>query len=487
MSKINTPNAALRFLHAQCHAIRSVFGRVVFMDVLFDADWIALFVLGITCLVFEGLYLLTKKISWTAVLLIALVAGLAIGVVFSFDSGAHLVWLQFIGDAYVNIITALVAPVILVSVLSGFISLGDKSKMKTIGVRSVVWLLVGTAVAGVLTLVVGLGLGLGNGAESVFAGINSVSDTQVQAYDDLKTSFDKVLLALVPTNIVGDMSSNNVVAIIIIAIALAVAYVSVASEEGEQGVRAFKDVVEAFKKVIYRVLKYVIRLTPYAALCLIATSAGQFIADQSAMLQLLFLVLLTYVVGFVHAFIVNIPFVKWVAKLPVLPFFKKILPAQITAFTTQSSVGTLPICVENLVRKVGVDEEIANFTAPLGTTIGMPGCTTVWPMLLVIFYVNAMGLGWGFGDYLVAAVLALTLSLGMAGVPGIGVVSAVSLFSALGLPTAAVILMLPINTVTDMVRTMENVTNANLATAIVARQTGLLDDGVFNAPEKAEA
>ncbi len=235
MSKINTPNAALRFLHAQCHAIRSVFGRAVFMDVLFDADWIALFVLGITCLVFEGLYLLTKKISWTAVLLIALVAGLAIGVVFSFDSGAHLVWLQFIGDAYVNIITALVAPVILVSVLSGFISLGDKSKMKTIGVRSVVWLLVGTAVAGVLTLVVGLGLGLGNGAESVFAGINSVSDTQVQAYDDLKTSFDKVLLALVPTNIVGDMSSNNVVAIIIIAIALAVAYVSVASEEGEQG------------------------------------------------------------------------------------------------------------------------------------------------------------------------------------------------------------------------------------------------------------
>ena len=150
-------------------------------------------------------------------------------------------------------------------------------------------------------------------------------------------------------------------------------------------------------------------------------------------------------------------------------------------------MGTLPICVENLVRKIGVDEEVANFTAPLGTTIGMPGCTTVWPMLLVIFYVNAMGLGWGVGDYLVAAVLALTLSLGMAGVPGIGVVSAISLFSALGLPTAAVILMLPINTVTDMVRTMENVTNANLATAIVARQTGLLDDAVFNAPEKAEA
>lgn len=456
------------------------------MDALFDADWIALFILGITCLIFEGLYLLTKKISWTAVLLIALVAGVVIGVAFSFDSGAHLVWLKFIGDAYVKVITTLVAPVILVSVLSGFISLGDKNKMKTIGVRSVVWLLIGTACAGVLTLVVGLALGLGNGADAVFASINSVSDTQVQAYEDLKTSFDQVLLALVPSNVVGDMSSNNVVAIIVVAIAVAVAYVSVSSEEGEQSVRAFKDVVEAFKKVIYRVLRYVIRLTPYAALCLIATSAGQFIADQEAMLQLLFLVLLTYIVGFAHSFIVNIPFIKWVAKLPVGPFFRKILPAQITAFTTQSSVGTLPVCVENLTKKVGVDEEVANFTAPLGTTIGMPGCTTVWPMLLVIFYVNAMGLGWGFGDYLVALVLSLTLSLGMAGVPGIGVVSAISLFSALGLPTAAVILMLPINTVTDMVRTMENVTNANLATAIVARQTGLLDDAVFNAPEKAE-
>ena len=455
------------------------------MDVLFDADWIALFVLGLTCLVFEGLYLLTKKISWTAVLLIALVAGLVIGVVFSFDGNAHLVWLKFIGDAYVDIIKCIVAPVILISVLSGFISLGDKSKMKTIGVRSVVWLLVGTAVAGVITLIIGLGCGLGNGASSVFSGINSVSDTQVQAYDDLKTSFDQVLLALVPTNVVGDMSNNNVVAIIVIAIALAVAYVSVSSEEGETSVRAFKDVVEALKKVIYRVLRYVIRLTPYAALCLIATSAGQFISDQEAMLQLLFLVALTYIVGLVHIFIVNIPFVKFVAKLPVLPFFKKILPSQITAFTTQSSIGTLPITIENLIKKVGVDEEVANFTAPLGTTIGMPGCTTVWPMLLVIFYVNAMGLNWGIPEYLVAAVLSLALSLGMAGVPGIGVVSAVSLFSALGLPTAAVILMLPINTVTDMIRTMENITNANLSTAIVARQTGLLDDETFNAPEKA--
>lgn len=457
------------------------------MDVLFDADWIALLVLCIACLLFEGLYLLTKKISWTFVLLIALAAGLVMGVVFSFDSGSHLVWLQFIGDAYVNVITALVAPVILVSVLSGFISLGDKSKMRTIGVRSVVWLLVGTACAGVLTLIVGLGLGLGNGAEAVFAGINSVSDTQVQAYDDLKTSFDQVLLALVPTNVVGDMSSNNVVAIIIIAIALAVAYVSVSSEEGEHSVKAFKDFVEACKKVIYRVLKYVIRLTPYASLCLIAVSAGNFIVDQEAMVQLLFLVALTYVVGFVHTFVVNIPFVKFVAKLQVLPFFKKVLPALVCAFTTQSSVGTLPVCIQNLTKRMGVDEEVANFTAPLGTTIGMPGCTTVWPMLLVIFYVNAMGLGWGFGDYLVAAVLALTLSLGMAGVPGIGVVSAISLFSALGLPTAAVILMLPINTVTDMVRTMENVGNANLATVIVARQTGLLDDEKFCAPEIEEA
>ena len=137
--------------------------------------------------------------------------------------------------------------------------------------------------------------------------------------------------------------------------------------------------------------------------------------------------------------------------------------------------------------RVGVSDEIANFTTPLGTTIGMPGCTCVWPVLLAIFYINAAGLNWGVGDYLILAVLTLLLSLGSAGVPGIAVVSAIAVFSAVDLPIAAVILLMPINTISDMIRTLNNVTTADVAATIVARQTGLLDDAVFNAEELKEA
>ena len=168
----------------------------------------------------------------------------------------------------------------------------------------------------------------------------------------------------------------------------------------------------------------------------------------------------------------------------LLKFFKKILPAQITAFTTSSSVGSIPASIECQRKSVGIDEEISNFTTSLGTTIGMPGCTCVWPILLAIFYTNAMGIAWTVSDYVMLAVVCLILSLGSAGVPGIGVVSAMAVFKAVNLPIAAIVLLVPINNISDMIRTLDNVTAGNVTAAIVARKMGTLDDNIFNAEEK---
>lgn len=114
----------------------------------------------------------------------------------------------------------------------------------------------------------------------------------------------------------------------------------------------------------------------------------------------------------------------------------------------------------------------------------MPGCTSVWPVLLAIFYMNATGMNWGFGDYLILGFMALILAMGSAGVPGIGVVSAVALFSAVDLPIAAVVLLMPINNMSDMARTLLNVVTANVTATVVARKTGLLDDEIFNTEEE---
>lgn len=457
------------------------------MDLLLSVNWIALFALTLAGLLFVLLHWLSDRINWTLVILLSLALGGVFGIVFASENNSYLVWLDLIGDIYVNAITALVAPVILISILSGFISLNDKQKMKSIGLRSVFWLMLSAAAGIALSLIFGIGLGLGNGAGAVFSEISSVSDSTVSAYAELRTSFDSVILNLFPSNVISDLANNNVVAIILIAVVLAVACVGVASDEGTETVAPFVKVVEAVKKILFRVLSYMIDLTPYAVLCLVAGSASQIFSNREAVIQLILLVGLIYGVALLHIYGFNSVLLKVWGKVSPPAFFRKIFQAQATAFTTQSSVGTLPVSVAALREKVGVSDEVANFTAPLGTTIGMPGCTCIWPVLLAIFYVNAAGLGWGVSEYLVLALLTLVLSLGSAGVPGIAVVSAIAVFSAVDLPIAAVVLLMPINTISDMIRTATNVTAADVAATLVARQTGALDDAVFNAEENHAA
>ena len=263
--------------------------------------------------------------------------------------------------------------------------------------------------------------------------------------------------------------------------AVAAAYLAVAKKEGEELVRPFSRLIDAARKIVFKILEVVIDLTPYAVLCLIAGAASRLLESRESMLQLLLLTVVIYAVCLVHTYLLGGLIIWGAAKLSPLRFFRKIFPAQMTAFSTQSSVGTLPVTVRCLKDEVGVSEEVADFTASLGTTIGMPGCTCVWPVLLALFYVHAAGLSWSAGDYLSLAVTAFFLSIGSAGVPGIAVVSAIALFSAIGLPVGAVVLMIPINTISDMIRTLDNVSSASIAAAAVARKNGLLDDRVFAA------
>lgn len=436
------------------------------MDAFLNFNWISLFALSIVLLIFVFLHFLTKKINWTLVILISLTLGIGIGFLFRSEGNVYLKWVGLIGDIYIRIITALVAPVILVSIVSSFITLKNKGSMKKIGVKSVVWLLVSASIAIVLSIAAGTIFHLGKGAGSVFSDINNVSDGTISAYSNLTKSFEEVIVNLFPSNIVGDVLNNNVVAIIIIAIALSIGYISVSKTSGEDKVVVFKDFINASKRIIYRVLSFVIKLTPYAVLAIISVSTSKMFTNRDSIIQLLILVGLIYLVALIHTFIANGLLVKLFTKISPVKFFKGIFPAQATAFTTQSSIGTLPVTIKNL-EDLGVDEEVSNFTAPLGTTIGMPGCTCIWPILLAIFYVNAVGISWGVGDYIIFAILTLVLSFGSAGVPGIAIVSSISLFSVLGLPVAAVILLMPINTISDMIRTVDNVSTAATAGVIV--------------------
>jgi Na+/H+-dicarboxylate symporter len=358
--------------------------------------------------------------------------------------------------------------------LSSLTSFDSVKKLKTIGVRSVFWLLLNTVIAIVLALAAGLLFGVGKNAGIL---LETADVSAVEGLQSRIVPFTDVVVNFFPSNIVKDVAENNIIPIILFSILLAVAY---AARSGEKGVLPFKELVNAVKNVIYTAVDFIVELTPYAVVVLVASAVSKAANAVSAILPLLLLLLVTYLVCAVHTYIINGALIFGVAKLNPFRFFRKIANAQATAFTTQSSVGTLPVTINNLTKRVGVSEEIANFTAPLGTAVGMPGCSGIWPVLVAIFAIHALHIEYSVPQYITLSILALAVSLGTAGVPGTATVTATTVFVAAGLPVEVIILLLPISTLADMARTATNVTAAAVTSVIIAKKEGELDLSVFH-------
>ncbi len=418
-----------------------------------------------------------KRVGFTTLVLIALAIGIGIGIAFR----GHLQYVEVIGQAYVQVIIAIVAPLIFISILSSVTSLGSTRELRTIGLSSVFWLLLTNAVAIVLTLAIALSFQLGVGAQLDLAQGSAATDTLIGMVRPL----DQVLLGLLPSNIAGDFSSTNIVAIILFAVLFAISYL-VANRDGRsEQLRTFKQFIDGTKKVLMTAVTFIIELTPYAVLALVATTTGAAIVRIETVVSLIGVLVLSFAITFLNAYGVNAVLLRVFGDVNPLRWFRLLTPAQYTAFTTQSSVGTLPITIPTLTRKVGVPENIAAFTAPIGTTIGMPGCSGIWPILVAVFSINALGLDYSILDYAALAGISLLVSLGTAGVPGTAIITATAVLSAVGLPLEILVLLIPISAVAGTASTMSNVTAAATAATIVARRQGLLDDAIFRGDSQA--
>mgnify|MGYP000856789936 CR=1 FL=1 len=412
-----------------------------------------------------------KRIGFTSLVLIALAVGVGIGVLFQ----GHLAYVDFIGQAYIQAILAVVAPLIFISILSSITSLGSTRELRTIGLSSIFWLLLTNAIAIVLTLAIALSIGLGEDAQLDLAQGSDATGTLTGMMKPL----DQVLLGLLPSNLAGDFASTAIVPIILFAVLFAVAFLVANRSGGNEQLRTFKQVVDGTKTILMTAVTFVIELTPYAVLALVATTTATAIGRIETVISLLAVLVLAFVITFLNAYGVNAVLLRVFADVNPLHWFRLLTPAQYTAFTTQSSVGTLPITIPTLTRKVGVPENIAAFTAPIGTTLGMPGCSGIWPILVAVFSINALGIEYTLLDYITLAAICLLVSLGTAGVPGTAIITATAVLSATGLPLEILVLLIPISAVAGTASTMSNVSAAATAATIVARRQGVLDDAVF--------
>ena len=149
------------------------------------------------------------------------------------------------------------------------------------------------------------------------------------------------------------------------------------------------------------------------------------------------------------------------------------------AFTSQSSVGTIPVTTDSL-KKLGVQEDIASFVASLGANLGMPGCAGIWPVVSAIFAINLLGIHYSVGQYIFLIVLTLVVAIGTVGVPGTATITATAVFIAAGLPVEVIVLLTPISSIADMARTATNVVGAATATVLVAKTENELDLVAYN-------
>lgn len=433
-------------------------------------DFSELGALLVVVLLYGVIFFLQKKkqVDFGILTILAVVFGIIVGLAFK---GKYTYYSAF-GTIYTRLISAIVVPLLIFSIISSITNLGEKVRLQNIGLKAVFFLLLNTFFASVLTLIFAVAFKIGDGF--VYELATDYEAREVPTFIDTITN-------LFPVNLAAHWTNGEVVPIVIFAILVAVAYNALAKENVE-GIESFKKIIDAGNKVFGEVVGFIIELTPYAVLALIGRAASK--NALSDLLPLLSVLILVYVLAVIQIFGVEGILIVAVAKLNPVRFFKGILPAGIVAFTSQSSIGTLPVTTKQLKEKLGVNEDVSTFVATLGANLGMPGCAGIWPIVSAVFAINILGIEYSVSQYLFLIVLALVVAIGTVGVPGTATITATAVFAAAGLPVEVIVLLSPISSIADMARTATNVIGAAAAAVLVAKSENELNIDTYNREEE---
>ena len=409
-------------------------------------------------------FLKKKKVDFSVLTILAVGLGIIVGLIFK----ENYLYLEAIGTIYANLISAIVVPLLLFSIISSITNLQASIKLKKVSLKTIIYLLLNTFTASLITLILAVITRIGSG-------FNYELSTNYKATE--VPSFVDTITGLFPKNLINSWLNGEVVPIVIFAIIVAIAYNRIVNKDPKK-VKPFKQFIDAGNRVLGEVVNFVIGFTPYAVLALIARAVSKSTIDD--IIPLLSILGLAYLLSIIQIFGVESILLKVIGKLNPIKFFKGIWPAGVVAFTSQSSIGTIPVTIRQLVSKIGVNEDIASFTASLGANLGMPGCAGIWPTLLAVFAINVLNIDYSIGQYLFLVVMAVVVSIGTVGVPGTATITATAVFAAAGLPIEIIVLLAPISSIVDMARTATNVIGAATAATLVAKSEKELNIDIYN-------
>jgi Na+/H+-dicarboxylate symporter len=424
-----------------------------------------------------------RRLHWQIIL--GLILGLLYGVVAAANGWGEFTadWIAPFGTVFLNALKLIAVPLVLASLVTGVASLSDLRKLSRIGGKTIAIYLATTTVAVTLGLLLVNVIRPGSQVpaemrvelEQTYAADASTRQEGALAAQDRGPL--QLLVDIVPENAFAAMMNNaNMLQVVFLALFLGIGLVQVSETQARPLLRVFESLTE----VIIRLVDLIMLFAPIGVFALLAGTitsvAGNDLGRIVGLIGALGVYSLTVILGLsLQMFVVYPTLLRLFSPMRLKTFFAGLAPVQLVAFSTSSSGATLPLTMERARDKLGVSEEVASFVLPLGATINMDG-TALYQAIAAVFIAQALGMDLTVVQQLTIVLTAVLASIGTAAVPGAGIIMLVIILEAIGVPSAGIALILGVDRILDMLRTVTNVTGDVAVATVVAASEGQLGE-----------
>ncbi|MEP2103934.1 MAG: dicarboxylate/amino acid:cation symporter [Parasphingorhabdus sp.] len=388
------------------------------------------------------------------------IAALILGIITGLAWGPDAEMIKWIGDFFIKAIRMLVVPLIFFSLVAGVAALGDLRKLGSVGGRAMILFIITGQIAAWLGLALGTFFQPGKGVDT-----SALQKGETPAPNE--TSAVDMILSIVPDSPVQVMADVRVLPLIVFALLIGIG-ILMAKEDGKPLAKIF----DSGAIVMQKVTMIVMELTPFGVFALMAWVAGTLGPD--ALVSLAKLVGLNYLGCLLIIGVMYSAMIKFIAKLPVIDFFRGIIDAIAVSYSTASSNATLPVTLRCVERNLGVSNSVASFVVSLGATINMNG-TAMYLGLATLFGAQIFGVDLNFGHYVLIAITSTLGAIGAAGIPGAGLIMMALVFGSVGVPLETIAFVAGVDRIMDMMRTTTNVSGDAAIATTVAVMTGEID------------
>ena len=410
---------------------------------------------------------------------IALFAGIAFGYVLNFMGGVEneiingyvLPFFQFIGDLFIKLIKMIVVPLVFFCIIDAALSLGDIKKLRSIGVKTIIWFLATGGISATIGLILANIIKPGRGLQL------GTAETAMEVKE--LPGIYQTLLDLIPSNPFQALTSGEMMQIIVFSLFLGFAIISIGKEAQQ-----LCDIISLCSRTMFKVIDMILGIIPYGVFSLMTVALAKYgVAIFGPVLKF---ILTDYLACIILSTVGYGIFLTGSGKVNPMKFWRKAFEPWMIAFSTCTSSAALPVSMEVAPKKMGVPRDIASFVLPLGCTAQMNG-TCAYFGIVVLFAAQLYGVELSIQQQIMLVVQATFLSVGCAATPQIGLVISLTLMTQMGLPLDAYALVAGIYRIIDQIHTSTNSVGDLVASVCISQMEGELDHEIFNQEEAKKA